>query len=211
MQSLLWTASNPFSKRVNFVYYISMIGQLTGIVYDRSGNTVIIDVNGTGYEVYVSENTKKVLVPNSPQTLLTYLAVRETALELYGFLTFREKDLFTKLINVPGIGPRSAIAILSLTNLETLIQAISKGDAAYLTTVSGIGKKSAEKIIIELRDKLSPLEDSGATSDFADLFDALVTLGYQPRDIRDALSRLPPHLTDTNDQIKAALKLLSQK
>ena len=188
-----------------------MIGQLTGKIIPLNAQSVIIDVNGTGYEVFVSQTTHKALDFSQPQTLLTYLAVRETALELYGFTTLREKDLFTKLINVPGIGPKSAIAILSLAALDTLIQAIGKGDAAYLTTVSGIGKKSAEKIIIELRDKVETFDQSTSNPELNDVFDALVALGYAPRDIREIITHLPQTATTTNDQIKEALKLLSKK
>lgn len=188
-----------------------MIGQLTGKIIPFSLQTVIVDVGGVGYEVFVSQTTQKALDFTQPQTLLTYLAVRENALELYGFSTLREKDLFTKLINVPGIGPKSAIAILSLATLDTLIQAIGKGDAAYLTTVSGIGKKSAEKIIIELRDKVEVFDQTTANPELNDVFDALVALGYAPRDIREIIIHIPKEVTATNDQIKEALKLLSKK
>lgn len=188
-----------------------MIGQLTGKIIPSSPQAVIIDVGGIGYEVFISQTTHKTLTAGENHTLLTYLAVRENALELYGFSTLREKDLFTKLINVPGIGPKSAIAILSLATLDTLIQAISKGDAAYLTTVSGIGKKSAEKIIVELRDKMETMDQSETNPEFSDVFDALVALGYAPRNIREIITSLPKEATTTNEQIKEALKLLSKK
>lgn len=188
-----------------------MIGQLTGKLIPLGPTSIIIDVNGVGYEVFVSQTTQKTLDFTQTQTLLTYLAVKENALELYGFATFPEKDLFTKLINVPGIGPKSALAILSLASLDTLLQAIARGDAGYLTTVSGIGRKSAEKIILELKDKVSPLSADVNMGNMNDVFDALIALGYNPRDVRDAVAQLPREATETNDQIKEALKLLGKK
>ena len=130
-----------------------MIAQLTGQIAHRDEKGVILDVAGVGYRVSLSVESLKAL-PRSESTakLHTHLAVRENALDLYGFVTRDEHDFFELLLTVSGIGPKSAIAILSLATPKMLERAISAGDAAYLSKVSGIGKKSAENIALELKD-----------------------------------------------------------
>src|SRR5689334_3135332 len=132
-----------------------MIGHLTGTVFEKELGAVILDVGGVGYRVHVSNATFAALPAEtgSSVSLYTYMAVRETSMELYGFADKEELALFELLINVSGIGPKSGLAILSLANAATLTTAIAKNDVSYLTKVSGIGKKTAEKIILELKDK----------------------------------------------------------
>ncbi len=145
-------------------------------------------------------------------TLHTYLAVRENALDLYGFLSEEELTMFTLLITLPGIGPRSALIILSQADVPLLRQAALGGDPAYLSKISGIGKKSAEKIVLGLREKLGaadlPAEEHPQAE--YDAIDALIALGYSAREAREALQRVPPEHTDANSRIKGALKLLGK-
>ncbi|MDP3725857.1 MAG: Holliday junction branch migration protein RuvA, partial [bacterium] len=146
--------------------------------------------------------------------LWTHLAVREDALELYGFIEKKELDLFEKLISVSGIGPKSGLAILNLAPVSKLNQAISSGDTGYLTKVSGIGKKSAAKIILELKDRITEqgyVLDEKELRGEKDALLGLVSLGYGMTEARDALRKLKTKSGTTGETIKAALKLLGQQ
>jgi Holliday junction DNA helicase RuvA len=193
-----------------------MIGQLVGTIAYRAERHIILEVGGVGYKVFVSSETQLALgaITPEPVRLWTYLAVREGALDLYGFLEKSELDFFELLLSVSGIGPKSALAILSLAPPATLEKAIVAGDSSYLTKVSGIGRKSAEKIIVELRDKIGSLastESSEALQGESETIEALVALGYNLRDAREALHQIDDKLTDTGDKVKAALKILGQR
>jgi Holliday junction DNA helicase RuvA len=190
-----------------------MIAQLIGAVVAHGDRFLVLDVHGVGYKLFVSSDTLK----NSPisdtvVTFATYLAVREDALELYGFRDTREQDFFHLLTSVPSIGPKSALAILSLAPPTTLQTAIANGDSSYLTRVSGIGKKTAEKIVVHLRDKIEALADSSESGRHgeAEAIEALQTLGYSLKEARDALQHVPSEVSDTSAKIKAALKLLGR-
>jgi Holliday junction DNA helicase RuvA len=192
-----------------------MIGQLTGKISHKTERFIILDVAGVGYKVFVSTEALKLLTAKSYQlpvvSFWTHLVVREGVLDLYGFVNKQELDFFELLIGISGIGPKSALAILSLAPPATLEKAIAAGDSSYLTKVSGIGRKSAEKIIVELRDKIGSLEIGGENLDSeGDAVEALQSLGYNLREAREALRQLPAEITDTGAKIKAALKLLSK-
>ena len=192
-----------------------MIGQLTGKISHKTERFIILDVAGVGYKVFVSTEALKLLTAKSYQlpvvSFWTHLVVREGVLDLYGFVNKQELDFFELLIGISGIGPKSALAILSLAPPATLEKAIAAGDSSYLTKVSGIGRKSAEKIIVELRDKIGSLETGGENLDSeGDAVEALQSLGYNLREAREALRQLPAEITDTGAKIKAALKLLSK-
>ena len=137
-----------------------MIAQLKGEIAEITGNTLILLVGGVGYRINTTlETIKKIKESGSPTiSIKTHLAVRETSLDLYGFLKASELEFFEMLISISGIGPKSAIGILNVADVETLKIAVSTGESSYLTKVSGIGKKNAEKIILELRDKLGAIE-----------------------------------------------------
>lgn len=190
-----------------------MIGQLTGTVSFRSDRYVILDVGGVGYKIYASEPTLGQAGVSTSGTFWTYLVVREDALDLYGFIEKAELELFELLISVSGVGPRSALAILSLATPQTLTQAIASGNTDYLTRVSGVGKKIAEKVVVELRDKLAAI--SGETSEHfrqaGDAMDAMKSLGYSDREAREALSKVSSDITDTGAIVKEALKQMNQK
>jgi Holliday junction DNA helicase RuvA len=187
-----------------------MIGKITGQIVHRGDRFLIVETGGVGYKLFVSPETLTSAGTAGPTSFWTYLAVRENALDLFGFLHKEDLDFFELLLSVPGIGPKSAQAILSLAPPETLTRAIAAGDSSYLTKVSGIGKKNAEKIIVELRDKIGTLESGDGLREEGEAIEALQSLGYSLREAREALKRVGPSVSDTGDKVKAALKFLSK-
>lgn len=193
-----------------------MISLLKGEVAKIKGSTLVLLVGGVGYKINTTlETIKKIKDSGSPiVTIKTHLAVRETSLDLYGFLRDEELEFFEMLIAVSGIGPKSAVAILNVADVETLKIAVSTGESSYLTKVSGIGKKNAEKIIIELRDKLGAIDsetNSSTMKDEIETIEALQTLGYSTRQAREALQNISKNATTTSDRIKEALKILGNQ
>lgn len=189
-------------------YYISMIGMLRGNVVFSDLKHIILDVSGVGYKVFTNTGNLGNMKGKNLE-LWTYLAVRENSLDLYGFTTKEELDFFELLISVSGIGPKSALGILSIASLSNLKHAIATGDTGHLTKVSGIGKKNAEKIVIELRDKMEEMELSEYyISGDVDALEALKSLGYGEKESREALKKVSD-AKDTGDKVKKALKLLS--
>jgi holliday junction DNA helicase RuvA len=166
-----------------------MIASLRGTVIFAEEQRVIVEAHGVGYDVAVSVTTRDVLSPNSEVFLHIYTAMRENALELYGFVDSEEKKLFEILLGVAGIGPRTALQILSGISPAALRQAVLDKDSARLVAIPGIGKKSAERIILELKEKMEKLALGGevqgrkgeATSLEEDLISSLINLGYAPR------------------------------
>jgi holliday junction DNA helicase RuvA len=195
-------------------YYGSMIGQLTGTISYKGPQGLIVDVGGIGYKVAVTAATHAEVELGSTLTLWTHLAVRENALDLYGFSERPDLVFFELLLEVSGIGPKTALGVLNMAGAATLERAILSGDASYLTKVSGIGAKSANKIVLELKDKLAKLGKVAAEKDMreeTDAIDALMSLGYTLRDARDALTQVKAEHTTTNAKVREALKLLAQK
>jgi Holliday junction DNA helicase RuvA len=186
-----------------------MIARLTGAIVRREEHSVIIDTGGVGYRVFTTTHTIDSL-PRERAALWTHLSVRENALELFGFSGEDELDFFTKLISVSGIGPRSALAIMSLAPVPILARAVASGDTSYLTKVAGIGKKSAEKIVLELRDKIIAIGVSDDPLPNNDALDALSALGYPLPDAREALQKIDATVTDTGERVKAALRRLNR-
>ncbi len=190
-----------------------MIAKLTGEVVDVGMTSVVLDVHGVGYLVSVTKTAGFNL--GETASLFTHLAVRENALDLYGFARRDELSMFLNLIKLPKIGPKTALQILSQTDLGTLRKAVATEDATYLSKMSGIGKKSAEKIVSGLRDVLGEGDyldaDLGRAENQgdADVVEALLTLGYGERDAREAVKRIPKEVTGTNARIKYALKEVS--
>ena len=189
-----------------------MIACLSGTVRHKGLNALVVDVSGVGYKVLVTTETALEVAPSSPIFLWTHLVVRETSLELFGFLDKETLDVFELLITIPGIGPKSALSILNVATPSMLRQAVASEDTTYLTRVSGIGKKNAEKIVLELKDKLKiTKEDRGLDMrSEGDALEALVSLGYNERDAREALKRVPKETKGAGERVKAALKVLSQ-
>jgi len=190
-----------------------MIGSLKGIVQYKDLNSIIVDVSGVGYKVMVTTETALDTMPDSPIFLWTHLAVRETSLGLFGFLDKETFNIFELLITISGIGPKSALGILNVATPTMLRQAVANSDTSYLTRVSGIGKKNAEKIVLELKDKLkTSIEDGGIDMrSEGDALEALVSLGYNERDAREALKQVPREVEGASERVKASLKLLSKR
>ena len=189
-----------------------MIGTLRGTLRHKDLNALVVDVSGVGYKVLVTTETALDVALDSPIFLWTHLVVRETSLELFGFLDKETLDMFELLITISGIGPKSALSILNVATPSMLRQAVASEDTTYLTRVSGIGKKNAEKIVLELKDKLKMTkEDRGVNMrSEGDALEALVSLGYSERDVREALKRVPKETKGAGERVKAALKVLSQ-
>ncbi|MDB5238774.1 MAG: Holliday junction helicase RuvA, holliday junction helicase RuvA [Candidatus Parcubacteria bacterium] len=193
-----------------------MIAQIKGMISDLGGNYAVVDINGLGYKVFTTSDALHQLKTGTESKFWTYLAVREDALDLYGFLAKKDKDFFELLIGVSGIGPKSALNILSLVSSDTLAGAIRTGSTAHLVKVSGIGRKTAEKIVLELKDKMGIIAASeggemaaGMSSDL-DAIEALKALGYDADESRESLKRIPSDISDTGAKVKAALRLLGK-
>lgn len=194
-----------------------MIRQLRGTIVHVSETAVMLLTNGIGYLVFTPQPHR--LKTDQEVILHTHLAVRETALDLYGFKTMDELELFELLLTVPKVGPKSALAIMSNVDSQTITQAVMMEDPSHLTKVGGIGKKTAEKIVIELKDKLPEAMTLAADADgtdsterpfAADAIDALVTLGYPQADARKVINNLSPNISTVNDAVRAALTELNQ-
>ena len=192
-----------------------MIGRISGILLDKTPPLVLIDCNGVGYECEVPMSTFYMLPQVGEKvTLLTHFVVREDAQLLFGFGTTQERLMFRQLLKVNGIGAKSALAILSGLSIDELIQAVSLQEASLLTRVPGIGKKTAERLLLELKDKFSldsslGIKGSGVTSISQDVLNALIALGYNERESLNAVKSLDTNLS-VNDGIKQALKYLSK-
>ena len=174
-----------------------MIAQLRGTLADKRPNQVLVDVGGVGYLVHIPISTFYALGDlHSNVTLLIHTQVREDAISLYGFLSSREKHLFELLISASGVGPVLALKILSGMSVDDLVPAVRSGDLARLTRIPGVGKKTAERMVVELRDKLAAMETSEAARQpvatagaAADVVSALLNLGYEERAAGQAVER----------------------
>ena len=190
-----------------------MIGRLTGTLAEKNPPQLLIDCHGVGYEVDVPMSSFYNLPPLGERvTLLTHLVVREDAQLLYGFLTAGERSTFRELLKISGIGARTALAVLSGLSVTELAQAVAQQQVVRLTKVPGIGKKTAERLLLELKGKLAPDLGTTATpaSDAqADIVQALIALGYNEREAAAALKALPPDI-GVAEGIKLALKALSK-
>ena len=189
-----------------------MIGRLTGTLAQKSPPQVLIDVNGVGYEVDVPMSSFYNLPALGERvTLLTHFIVREDAQLLFGFLTAEERATFRQLIKISGIGPRMALGLLSGLSVAELSQAVAQQQAARLVKVPGIGKKTAERLLLELKGKLADAlaaPASVASDAQADILQALIALGYSDREAAAALKSLPPDAS-VSEGIKLALKSLA--
>ncbi len=186
-----------------------MIGSIKGKTILKTDKFIIVEANGVGYKVSVSLDSISKIKNEADIFIWIHTIVREDALDLYGFLDREELEFFEMLISVSGIGPKGALGILSVASIETLRQAIGTNDISYLTKISGIGRKTAEKIVIELRDKFKDEKTGGALKEEMDALEALKSLGYSQNEARDALKNVTA--VDTNAKIKEALKILGGK
>ena len=191
-----------------------MIGRLTGILAEKNPPQIVLDVNGVGYELDVPMSTFYNLPAAGEKTkLLTHFAVREDGHYLYGFLTEAERFAFRQLLKVSGIGARTALSVLSGLSVGDLAAAVAQQELGRLIKIPGIGKKTAERLLLELKGKLA--ESSGITINSpvddarADISNALLALGYNEKEAAAALKQLPADV-GTSDGIRQALKLLSK-
>jgi Holliday junction DNA helicase RuvA len=201
-----------------------MIASLTGRLAFKAPTHLILDVHGVGYEASIPLSTYYGL-PNLSDTisLSVHTHVREDAIQLFGFLTSQEKDAFVLLTSVSGVGPKLALSILSALPVSDLVSAIQSGDVEKLTTVPGIGHKSASRLVLELKDKVGKLQPGlgpvseaprqGQDAIFDDALSALVNLGYRLQDAKDALKRVKQSNAETvvlKDMIRESLKELAR-
>lgn len=192
-----------------------MIAYLEGEIIHLTDKFIIINTGNIGYKVSVTPQTISLYTLGKKTSLFIYTAVRENSIDLYGFKDINELSFFELLLDVSGIGPKGALGIIALAPVLTIKRAIATGDVGYLNKVSGIGKKTAEKIIIELRDKLkdykSDTDTPGTLRDESDILEALKSLGYSQNEARDSLHEVPSTIIGTNARIKEALKILGKR
>lgn len=188
-----------------------MIAHVSGVVAEKFGSAVIVDVHGIGYEVQVAAGDFDVSLLGAPVKFHTYHHIREQSQELFGFSTLAAKKLFELLITVQGVGPKAALAILSLGDSEQVRNAIANSDSAYITQASGVGKRIAERVIVDLADKVGLAvqitRGGGPVSSLMDdeALEALIALGYSLADASKALANVPDDLS-TAARVTQALK-----
>lgn len=192
-----------------------MIGRLSGKLVAKHPPQILMDVHGVGYEISVPMSTLYQLpVIGAEVVLLTHMIVREDAHQLYGFATEQERAVFRQLLKISGVGARTALAVLSGMSVADLHQAVSEQDSGRITKIPGIGKKTAERLLLELRDKfdLKIVMNAavGADGSGNDIANALLALGYNDKEAAWAIKQLPPE-ANVNDGIRQALKLLSKQ
>lgn len=189
-----------------------MLGHLQGEVLAKRPGFVILSTGGVGYKIAATRNTLQKLQLETRASLWTHLAVKENALDLYGFAHEEELHFFELLLTVSGIGPKSALAVLDIAEVETLKQAVSAGNAAYLTKVSGVGKKTAEKIVLELRDKVGTGTEKNARTLSGDeeALEAMHALGYTHAEAREALRKVPAEVEGGSARLREALRIVGK-
>ena len=191
-----------------------MITRLEGTLLEINPGEAVISVNGVGYQVRMTSDTLVELKKQLNQEVIvrTHLSVREDSHDLYGFVEKDELEFFELLITIPGIGPKSALAILSAANPETIRQAVALDDPEYLTKASGIGRKTAEKIVRELEGKVGAIaKGSERPYHDGDAVEGLTALGYSEREAREALKKIPVEIVGVSKRITEALRLLGKK
>lgn len=192
-----------------------MIAYLKGKVINKTAGGVIINVSNIGYQVFIGETLGAEIKIGQEIEIYIHHHVREEAEDLYGFKSLEDLELFELLLSVSGVGPKSALAVISLAATNDIKEAIIRGDASLLMKVSGIGKKTAERLVLELKNKVVRLgsnlilEGGVSSASFGDEMDALISLGYSFQEAREALNLINPDLTDSGERVKAALKKLA--
>ena len=195
-----------------------MIGSLIGLIKEKTPSAILLEVNGIGYEISIPLSTSFQLPKVGESAfLLTHLVVREDQHSLYVFATEEERKLFRALIKISGVGAKLAITILSGTNVTGFIQSVVNEDIDALVHLPGIGKKTAERLVVEMKDKISEisdeqhnLQDSGVNSAVAEAINALVNLGYKTKDAKNILDKIDSEELSVEDLIRQALKSLNK-
>ena len=193
-----------------------MISYLSGKIKHKNDKFIILDVNGVGFQVFVAASTFEKIGNKQEVALYTDLYFTENVLELYGFLTMEELEFYQQLLTVTGIGPKSALNIMSVAKVDEIKKAIIHGDASILTRVSGIGKKTAERLILELKNKIKIETAEAGEINIENVGDnqailALTKLGYSNIEAREALKEVDGKITKLEDRIKLALKMLGKR
>lgn len=194
-----------------------MISYIKGTIINKRKNFLIVEASGLGYQVFVSPTLYAELVSSMPVELYLHDHIKEDARDLYGFKALDDLEMFELLLSISGVGPKSALGIMAIANVEELKTAIASGDVAMLNKVSGIGKKTAERIVLELREKIttitfeSPTSGGGSVvSAQSDEIDALISLGYSLQQARESLKQVDISITKSGERIREALKYLAK-
>jgi len=192
-----------------------MISYLKGKIINKGAGFIVAEVNNIGYQVFVAPLFYVELAIGQLAEFYTHQYVREDALNLYGFKNMAELELFELLLSVSGIGPRSALGVLSIASASDIKESIARGDPALLTKVSGIGRRTAERVVLELREKIGKLgggdgKSAGGTLGSSDEIDALMALGYSLVQAREALNNVDAKVKDSGERIRQALKRLGK-
>ncbi len=192
-----------------------MISYLKGQIKNKNQRSLTLDINNIGYEIFLPLSFLERLKIGEVKEFFCHLHVRQDVMELYGFETIEEKNFFELLITISGVGPKSALQVLTIAKINEIKKAIVHGDPTLLRKVSGIGQKTADRIIVELKDKLENLalseQDIKSINDDHGVFEALQGLGYSEREVREVMRRISTNLTDENETIKQALKMLGKR
>ncbi|MFH1427557.1 MAG: Holliday junction branch migration protein RuvA [Patescibacteria group bacterium] len=193
-----------------------MISYLRGKILNKDNGYIILAVNDIGYKIFINPVIYAGLDIGQLLELYTHQHVREDSLDLYGFKNMTELEMFELLLSISGIGPKSALGVLAIADVNQVKESITRGDPSLLTKVSGIGRKTAERVVLELREKITRLvggasikSDSGVMAS-GDEIDALIALGYSMQQAREALSQVDSKIKDSGERIKEALRKLGK-
>jgi Holliday junction DNA helicase RuvA len=191
-----------------------MIYTLTGELALKKENFIVIDASGVGYKVFISSSLQGGLpATGSRLKVFIYTHIRENAFELYGFLEEKDLDFFELLVSVSGIGPKSAMGILSVGSIDRLSTAIANGETELLQKSSGVGRKTSERIILELKDKVKSFggkETVKMMESDNDIYEAMASLGYTVKQIKDVIGEIDPNLKNVSDRLRDALKKIKK-
>lgn len=188
-----------------------MLSYIQGKIIAKSASYLIVENGGLGYQIFVNTGLYADAVVNNEIELYLHQHIREDANDLYGLKNLAELELFELLLSISGIGPKSALAVLSVAGIDEIKQAIANGDSGLLMKVSGIGRKTAERVVLELKEKIGYLPTAaGQTSAKSDEIDALIVLGYSLIQAREALNNIDQGIVGSGERIKAALKGLGK-
>ena len=196
-----------------------MIGSLIGLIKDKKPSLVLLEVNGVGYEVHIPLSTSFQLPNNGESTfILTHLVIRDDQHTLYGFATEEERKLFRTLIKISGVGAKMALTILSGINVNGFVQSVINGDVDTLVHLPGIGKKTAERLIVEMKDKIQDVTDNSELTGYAasdnnmllEARNALVNLGYKSSEAKKILDKIDTTGLEVEELLRQALKSLNK-
>lgn len=190
-----------------------MIAKLTGKIDFGKDNWIVVDVTGVGYKVYLTNFTLGKIAGNKEGSFFIYTYVREDILALYGFINIEEKEMFELLISISGIGPKAALGILSVADPISIRTAILNNDPTILTKVSGVGKKTAERVILELQNKVADMSLGDREDVVADgeTIEALMAMGYSAFQAREALASIPADVQSVEEKIRFALREMGKQ